>query len=75
MRADATPKASNIPFVVVACKCESEHRHDDSAAIQQASRMPARTKVLQTSTNYPESHKKCVSTMLKAVINRTTTGT
>ncbi|KAI1980057.1 hypothetical protein LOZ53_006688 [Ophidiomyces ophidiicola] len=68
----ALRRSSNIPFLVVACKCDTP-RHSsqhDPAVLEQANRLLAGTDAIQTSIRVKESHKKCISTVLRAIIVR-----
>ncbi|KAK2742473.1 hypothetical protein FQN57_005364 [Myotisia sp. PD_48] len=68
----ALRNSSNIPFILVACKsdCSSEDARHDPAAYEQACRILSGLKVQRISASLPESHKKCISAILKAIIMR-----
>ncbi|KMU85593.1 hypothetical protein CIHG_03634 [Coccidioides immitis H538.4] len=66
-------QTSSIPFLVVACKCDTPRRSSqhDPAVLEQANRLLAGTEALQTSIRVSESYKKCISIVLRAIIVRT----
>ncbi|PGH19090.1 hypothetical protein AJ79_00124 [Helicocarpus griseus UAMH5409] len=68
----ALPK-SLIPFIVVACKCESQVPSSrlDPATFDQARRVLGGIEVQQTYSDAPDSQKKCISNILRAIIART----
>ncbi|EEQ29357.1 hypothetical protein McanMca71_004253 [Microsporum canis] len=69
---DALRKSTNIPFLVIACKCDGpqhESQHDPLTLVQ-ACRSLLGLKVQRISASLPESHKKCISTILRAIIMR-----
>ncbi|EER29243.1 RasGEF domain containing protein [Coccidioides posadasii C735 delta SOWgp] len=69
----ALQQTSSIPFLVVACKCDTPRRSSqhDPAVLEQANRLLAGTEALQTSIRVSESYKKCISIVLRAIIVRT----
>lgn len=71
---DALRKSSNIPFLVVACKCDDTSRRDsqhDPIMFEQACQILSGIKMLRISSNVPDTHKKCISAILRAIIVRT----
>ncbi|KAK2865263.1 hypothetical protein FQN49_003746, partial [Arthroderma sp. PD_2] len=69
---DALRKSSNIPFLVIACKCDGPQNESqqDPLTLVQACRSLLGLKVQRISASVPESHKKCISTILRAIIMR-----
>ncbi|KAF3482900.1 uncharacterized protein GIQ15_02224 [Arthroderma uncinatum] len=69
---DALRKSSNIPFLVIACKCDGpqEESQHDPLILVQTCRSLLGLKVQRISASIPESHKKCISTILRAIIMR-----
>ncbi|WEW58330.1 hypothetical protein PRK78_003798 [Emydomyces testavorans] len=69
----ALRKTSSIPFLVVACKCDTPRRcsQHDPAILEHANRLLAGNAALQTSVHVSESYKKCISIVLRAIIVRT----
>ncbi|KAK2791181.1 hypothetical protein FQN51_002256 [Onygenales sp. PD_10] len=68
----ALPK-STIPFIVVACRCEGQvpTSQVDPVAFEQARRVLGGIEVHQTYSDVPDSQKKCISNILRAIIART----
>ncbi|EFE31774.1 uncharacterized protein ARB_01373 [Trichophyton benhamiae CBS 112371] len=69
---DALRKSTNIPFLVIACKCDGPQNESqqDPLTLVQACRSLLGLKVQRISASHPESHKKCISTILRAIIMR-----
>ncbi|EER43411.1 predicted protein [Histoplasma capsulatum H143] len=72
----ALPKAT-IPFIVVACRCEGQipSSRIDPATYDQARRVLGGIEVHHTYPEAPDSQKKCISNILRAIIARTAAGT
>ncbi|KKZ62301.1 hypothetical protein EMCG_03273 [[Emmonsia] crescens] len=68
----ASPKAT-IPFIIVACRCEGQVPSSpiDPATYDQARRVLGGIEVHQTYSDAPDSQKKCISNILRAIIART----
>ncbi|QSS56964.1 rap guanine nucleotide exchange factor 5 [Histoplasma capsulatum var. duboisii H88] len=68
----ALPKAT-IPFIVVACRCEGQipSSRIDPATYDQARRVLGGIEVHHTYPEAPDSQKKCISNILRAIIART----
>lgn len=68
----ALPKAT-IPFIVVACRCEGQipSSRIDPATYDQARRVLVGIEVHHTYPDAPDSQKKCISNILRAIIART----
>ncbi|KLJ10117.1 hypothetical protein EMPG_14502 [Blastomyces silverae] len=68
----ALPKAT-IPFIVVACRCEGQvpSSRIDPATYDQARRVLGGIEIHQTYSDAPDSQKKCISNILRAIIART----
>ncbi|KAF2866100.1 ras guanine nucleotide exchange factor domain-containing protein [Massariosphaeria phaeospora] len=62
---------SNLPFVLVACKCDQHpaHREVDPAVVEQkAKSFLGDVHTFQTSETTPEAHRGCLSIITRAVI-------
>ncbi|EEQ87745.2 uncharacterized protein BDCG_02865 [Blastomyces dermatitidis ER-3] len=68
----ALPKAT-IPLIVVACRCEGQvpSSRIDPATYDQARRVLGGIEIHQTYSEAPDSQKKCISNILRAIIART----
>ncbi|OJD17818.1 hypothetical protein AJ78_02117 [Emergomyces pasteurianus Ep9510] len=68
----ALPKAT-IPFIAVACRCDGQvpSPQIDPATYDQARRVLGGIEVHQTYPDAPDSQKKCISNILRAIIART----
>ncbi len=69
---DALPR-STLPFVVVACKSDGSLPvyQRDPTNFEQARRILGEIEAHQTSLDDPESHKACISILLRAIIANT----
>ena len=67
---DGLSECSNIPFVIVACNNSEtlQSPGHEAAVFEEASRILAEAKILKATANDPESHKKCISTLIESLI-------
>ncbi|PGH19839.1 hypothetical protein AJ80_03756 [Polytolypa hystricis UAMH7299] len=61
---------STLPYIAVACKSPVQPYALDPAIYEQAQRILGTLQVHQTSPDAPESQKKCISIILKAIFAR-----
>lgn len=70
---DALPNSA-IPSIIVACKCDGPVHYSyqqDPATFEHARRILGGTPIHQTSSGVPESQKKCISIILRAIFAKT----
>lgn len=63
---------ASIPFILVACKCDfpSTHRHVDPAGVEKrAKALIGDITAFQTSKAQPDSQKRCVAVLLRAIVS------
>lgn len=63
---------SGLPFILVGCKCDSHpaHREVDPAVVEKkAKTFLGEVDTFQTSEALPETHRRCLSVITRAVIS------
>ncbi|KAL1970627.1 hypothetical protein VTN77DRAFT_4271 [Rasamsonia byssochlamydoides] len=64
---------SALPFELVACKCDVSHfsGRSDPVTIEQADKILRRYTFQETSLKDPRTHRRCISSVLRSIITRT----